>query len=99
VDKWRAYLQRGQFTIVTDHKSLCNLGDQQLETDLQRKAMSKLVGLQFKFQYRRGVDNGAADALSRVGAALDIVALSFASQPGCRKWPIPTPQMQMLKRN
>lgn len=26
VDKWRAYLQRGQFTIATDHKSLRNLG-------------------------------------------------------------------------
>lgn len=39
--------------------------------------MSKLVGLQFKFQYRRGMDNGATDALSRVGAALHIVALSL----------------------
>lgn len=28
VEKWRACLQRGQFTIVTDHKSVCNLGDQ-----------------------------------------------------------------------
>lgn len=45
VDKWRAYLQRGPFVILTDHKSLCNLGDQQLDTDLQRTAMSKLVGL------------------------------------------------------
>lgn len=27
VDKWRSYLQRGPFTIVTDHKSLCTLGD------------------------------------------------------------------------
>lgn len=45
VDKWRAYLQCGQFTIFTNRKSLCNLGDQKLETDLQRKAMSKLVGL------------------------------------------------------
>jgi hypothetical protein len=58
VDKWRAYLQRGPFTIVTDHQSFCNLGDQQLDTELQRKAMAKLVGLQFKFQYRRGAENG-----------------------------------------
>lgn len=56
VDKWRSYLQRGPFTIVTDHKSLCTLGDQHLVTDVQRRAMSKLVGLQFKFQYKRGVD-------------------------------------------
>jgi hypothetical protein len=45
VDKWRSYLQRGPFVILTDHKSLCNLGDQQLDTDLQRRAMAKLVGL------------------------------------------------------
>lgn len=77
VDKWRAYLQRGQFTIVTDHKSLCNLEGQQLETDLQRKAMSKLVGMQFKFQYKRGADNGAADALSRVGHLLTVNEMSI----------------------
>jgi hypothetical protein len=45
VDKWRQYLQRGPFTILTDHKSLSNLNDQQLTSDLQRKAMAKLVGL------------------------------------------------------
>jgi hypothetical protein len=77
VEKWRAYLQRGPFIIMTDHKSLCNLGDQQLDTDLQRKAMSKLVGLQFRFQYKRGVENGAADALSRVGHLLTANALSI----------------------
>ena len=33
VDRWRPYLQRGPFTIVTDHKSLCNLADQQLDTE------------------------------------------------------------------
>jgi hypothetical protein len=34
---------------------------------MQRKAMVKLVGLQFKLHYRKGPDNKAADALSRVG--------------------------------
>lgn len=52
------------------------MGEQHLETEVQRKAMSKLVGLQFRFQYRRGLDNGAADALSRVGKQFDIAALS-----------------------
>lgn len=77
VDKWRSYLQRGPFTILTYHKSLCTLGNQQLETDVQRRAMSKLVGLQFHFQYKRGVDNGAADALSRVGTHFEAAALSL----------------------
>jgi hypothetical protein len=47
IDKWCQYLQRGHFTILTDHQSLCNLSDQHLTSDLQQKAMSKLVGLQF----------------------------------------------------
>jgi hypothetical protein len=49
VDKWRAYLQRGPFIIKTDHKSLCCLDDQVLHTELQKKAMTKLIGLQYKF--------------------------------------------------
>lgn len=76
VDKWRPYLQRGPFDIRTDHKSLCNLGKQHLETEVQHKAMSKLVGLQFRFQYKRDIDNGAANTLSRVGNRLDLAALS-----------------------
>jgi hypothetical protein len=70
VDKWRQYLQRGPFTIVTDHRSLSNLTEQHLITELQRKAMSKLVGLQFTIKYRKGLENGAADSLSRVGHRL-----------------------------
>jgi hypothetical protein len=72
VDKWRQYLQRGPFTILTDHKSLSNLNDQMLTSELQRKAMSKLVGLQFEIKYKKGIDNGATDSLSRVGHLLAI---------------------------
>jgi hypothetical protein len=52
---------------VTDHKSLSHLQDQSLSTEMQRKTMVKLVGLQFKLQYRKGPNNKAANALSRVG--------------------------------
>jgi hypothetical protein len=52
------------FTIMTDHKSLCHLHDQSLSIDMQRKAMSKLARLRFKYHYKRGHDNEAADALS-----------------------------------
>jgi hypothetical protein len=77
VDKWRPYLQRGPFTIVTDHKSLVNLQDQQLTTEFQRKAMAKMVVLQFHIKYKKGSDNGAADSLSRVAHLLQANAISY----------------------
>lgn len=76
VEKWRPYLQRGPFTIVTEHKSLCHLQDQHLTTNLQCKAMAKMVGLQFQFKYRKGSENGVADALSSVGHLYTISAVS-----------------------
>jgi hypothetical protein len=72
VEKWRQNLQRGPFIILTDHKSMCTLSDQQLTTDLQRKTMAKLVGLQFQFRYKKGILNTAADSLSRVGHLLEM---------------------------
>jgi hypothetical protein len=77
VDKWRPYLQRGPFTILTDHKSLVNLQDQQLTTELQRKAMAKMVGLQFHIKYKKGIENGAADSLSRVAHLMAASAISY----------------------
>jgi hypothetical protein len=70
VDKWRSYLHRYPSIIKTGHQSLCHLQDQTLSTDLQRKAMRKLAGLQFKFVYKKGCDNKVVDALSRVGTHL-----------------------------
>ena len=76
VDRWRQYLSRGPFVIKTDHKSLCHLEDQVLHTDLQKKAMTRLVGLNFTFQYKKGEDNKVADALSRVGHVFSLHAVS-----------------------
>lgn len=65
IDKWRAYLQHREFLIRTDHKSVLHLSDQRLHTSLQQKAFVKLMGLQFRIQYKKGNTNLAADALSR----------------------------------
>ena len=80
VDKWRQYLQRQEFVIRTDHKSLSYLTAQNLHSNVQRKAMTRLMGLQFKVVYKKGKDNVAADALSRVGHLLALQAVS-SSQP------------------
>jgi hypothetical protein len=40
IEKWRSYLQRQEFTIRTYHKSLSHLSEQNLQSDLQRKAVT-----------------------------------------------------------
>lgn len=55
----------GEFVIRTNHKSLTNLTDQRLHIDWQQKALTKMMGLQYKVQYKKGIHNGASDALSR----------------------------------
>lgn len=96
MDHWRSYLQFGEFIIRTDQRSLIHLGDQRLATLWQQKALTKLLGLQYKLVYRKGVENRAADALSRcdspeilqlsalsvcVPSWLDEVRDSYASHP------------------
>uniref|UniRef100_A0A453NC74 Reverse transcriptase RNase H-like domain-containing protein n=1 Tax=Aegilops tauschii subsp. strangulata TaxID=200361 RepID=A0A453NC74_AEGTS len=65
VDQWRPYLQHGEFTIPTDQKSLIHLEEQRLSTPWQQKAFTKLLGLQYSIRYKKGIDNNAADPLSR----------------------------------
>jgi hypothetical protein len=72
VERWRPYLQRQEFVIRTDHKNLAYLNDQSLHSELQRKAMTKMMGLQFKIVYRKGKENAAADALSRLNSLFSI---------------------------
>jgi hypothetical protein len=66
VNQWRQYLQHAEFIIFTDHRSLSHLSEQKLNTPWQQRVFSKLLGLQYKVVYKKGVENGAADALSRM---------------------------------
>jgi len=46
VEKWRQYLQHQEFLIIrTNHKSLTYLTKQNLHSDMQRRAMNRLMGL------------------------------------------------------
>ena len=77
IQQWRSYLQIKEFTILTDQKSLCSLTDQRLHTNWQQKALTKLMGLQYKIVYKKGVENRVADALSRRPASgQEILAIS-----------------------
>lgn len=76
IEKWRPYLQRQEFLILTDHRSLTYLNDQNLHSELQRKAMTRLMGLQFKIVYKQGKQNLAADVLSYVAHLMSLQAVS-----------------------
>ena len=78
VEKWRPYLQCQEFTIRTDQKSLLHLTEQRLMTGMQHKAFVKLLGLNYKIQYKKGITNLAADALSRRDHSNSILAISAA---------------------
>ena len=65
VDKWRHYLEQDQVVIQTDHKSLTYLLDQKIHTHIQKKGLTKLLGLNYRIRYRKGKENKAANALSR----------------------------------
>lgn len=76
VEKWRPYLQGQEFIIKTDHNSLSYLTEQNLHSEMQCKAMTRLMGLQFKVVYKQGKENVVADALSRMGHLLALQAVS-----------------------
>ncbi|GKA50409.1 putative mitochondrial protein [Tanacetum coccineum] len=66
LEKWRGYLLDRHFIIKTDHYSLKYLLDQRITTPAQMKRLSKLMGFDYEVKYKKGVENAAADALSRV---------------------------------
>ncbi|XP_020186159.1 uncharacterized protein [Aegilops tauschii subsp. strangulata] len=98
VDQWRPYLQHAEFLILTDQRSLVHLEEQRLTTPWQQKAFTKLLGLRYCIKYKKGSDNSAADALSRVRpqemlsaitscqpAWLDDVVNSYNANPHAQK--------------
>ena len=82
IDKWKAYLQVGEFTIHTDQKSLIHLGNSPAHTTMQQKAFFKLLGFQYKIVYKKGTENRAADALSRRQHTEEVIIYPQRSRNG-----------------
>lgn len=80
---------QSEFVIHTDHKSLIHLNKQRLHTPWQHKVFYKLLGLCYRVVYRRGADNGVADALSRrqpTESLMAILALYIQWLSTLQKW-------------
>uniref|UniRef100_A0A2N9IK08 Integrase catalytic domain-containing protein n=1 Tax=Fagus sylvatica TaxID=28930 RepID=A0A2N9IK08_FAGSY len=65
IKKWRHYLLGRRFVVRTDHRSLQYLWSQKITTEAQQKWLHKLMGFDFKIEYKQGRYNCVADALSR----------------------------------
>jgi len=62
---WRCYLEGPEFTVVTDHNPLTHLPTQPNLSRRQVRWVEYLSRFNFKWLYRPGASNAAADALSR----------------------------------
>jgi hypothetical protein len=79
VEKCRSYLHGREFIIRTDHQSLLHLTEQTVNSRLQQKALLKLMDLQYKIQFKKGVTNTAAGALSRMPEQDTIYSISMST--------------------
>ena len=65
VQHWRPYLLGRTFTVRTDQRSLKYLMTKQITTPAQAHWLPKLLGYDYKIEYKPGLANQAADSLSR----------------------------------
>lgn len=76
IDQWRPYLLQNEFFIHTDQRSLLHLNEQRLHIPWQQKLFTKLLGLNYKIIYKKGIENGVADALSRCPTSDTLFSIS-----------------------
>lgn len=78
IQKWRPYLLGCKFVVRTDQKSLKFLLERVIAGDYQ-KWIAKLLGYDFYIEYKRGLENTAANVLSRLPEAMALHLLNVVT--------------------
>jgi ribosomal protein L21E len=81
IQKWRPYLLGKPFIVKTDHQSLKFLLEQKVGTSFSVEMVTKLIGYDFTVEYKKGVENRVADALSRRDDWEPEITISLLSIP------------------
>ena len=79
VQRWRAYLLGHHFVVRTDQKSLKFLLEQRVVDGDYQRWIAKLMGYDFSIEYKKGLENRAADALSRMPEKCELGMLSVVA--------------------
>lgn len=80
VKKWKHYFLATSLVIRTDQESLKYIQEQKLTEGIQHKLLLKLLGYNFTVEYKKGKENRAADALSRVRHIVSMFTASVTGQ-------------------
>lgn len=64
--KWKHYFAHSTLIIRTDQQSVKYIHDQRLTQGIQHKLLIKLLGYDYRIEYKKGRENRVADALSRM---------------------------------
>lgn len=78
IQHWRHYLLGKEFVVYTDHKSLKHFLQQKISSPDQQCWLAKLLGYQFEVKYKPGLENKAADALSRCYDDCELAVMAYS---------------------
>jgi hypothetical protein len=77
--RWKHYFAGSTLIIRTDQQSLRYIQDQKLTEGIQHKLLVKLLDYDYKVEYKKGRENKAADALSRVDHSIQANAITVVT--------------------